>query len=72
MKLSKERSTFIRYLYGFIIFVAYTFCCFYWFDWKLFVVLMLFGWMMNVENKNKRIDRLERKLTDKDNIYDEA
>lgn len=23
----------------------------YWYDWKLLIILMLFGWGMNLENK---------------------
>lgn len=37
-----------------ILFTVSIFLIFYWFNWKLFVVLLLWGWAMNFENKTRR------------------
>ena len=27
--------------------------CLFWFDWKFLVIMLLFGWAMNLQNKRK-------------------
>lgn len=36
-----------------ILFSVSIFLIFYWFNWKLFIILLLWGWAVNLDNKIK-------------------
>jgi len=32
--------------------------CWIWYDWKLFIILMIFTWALNTENSYKKRERI--------------
>jgi hypothetical protein len=39
-----------------IVYLVATGLILYWFDWRLLLVMIAFGWAMNLDNKRKRQD----------------
>jgi hypothetical protein len=49
-----------RYLLASAIFIGSLGLTLAWYDWKLFVIMMVFGWGVNLENQARVLERLGR------------
>ncbi len=45
-----------------VLFIISIILCIYWYDWKLLVILFIWSWAMNADNRAKRIREIENKL----------